>query len=113
MAISNSIGLGGILGSGSIAAAQSSGFITTTTNTSGQYQNPAMWDQDRAYRDEMIRREERARLEQRYRDEIHKYGYLGAQEAMKQEAPEQKRKAVPANSFPEGYEKNLLLLLEH
>lgn len=106
MAIANSLGLGGV-----ISNAQQ-GNIYTTSNTSGAYQNPAMWDQDRAYRDEIIRREERHKYEQMqarmYRDEI--MGYA----EQKQMAPEKKVKAVPAaDNFPEGREKNLLLLLEH
>lgn len=103
MAIS-SLGLSGIYNS----AAQSSGFVTTAPNMAGQYQNPAMWDQDRAYREEMIRRE----MEYKYRQEIERYAGLANQQA-KQEAPVQKVKAVPADNFPEGREKNLLLLLEH
>jgi hypothetical protein len=107
MAIANALGLGGLMGN----AAQQSTYVAT--NTSGVYQDPSRWNQEQAYRDEMIRREERARLEQRYRDEIMRYGYA-TQEAVKEEAPKAKQvKAVPANSFPEGYERNLLLLLEH
>jgi hypothetical protein len=106
MAIANALGLGGLMGN----AAQQSTYVAT--NTSGVYQDPSRWNQEQAYRDEMIRREERARLEQRYRDEIMRYGYA-TQEAVKEEAPAKKAKAVSASSFPEGYEKNLLLLLEH
>ena len=102
MAIANSLGLGGV-----ISNAQQ-GNIYTTSNTSGVYQNPAMWDQDCAYRDEMIRREERMRLEQRYREEIQRYGY-----AVQEQAPVKKVNPVQTDSFPEGHVKNLLLLLEN
>lgn len=103
MAIANALGLGGLMGN----AAHQSTYITS--NTSGQYQDPSRWNQEMAYREEMIRREERARLEQRYREEIQRYGYPVPQE----EVPVKKVKAVPADNFPEGREKNLLLLLEH
>ena len=103
MAITNSLGLG----SGLIRNAQQ-GHTTIASNTSGAYQNPAMWDQDRAYRDEMIRREERTRLEQRYREEIQRYGY-----AVQEQAPVKKVNPVRTDSFPEGHVKNLLLLLEN
>ena len=109
MAIGNALGLGGLMGNGNIAAAQQSTYLTN--NTSGQYRNPAMWDQVQAEREEMIRREERYRMEQKYREEIQRYGYPVPQEAMKEEAP--KKKLAPVSNFPEGYEKNLLLLLEH
>lgn len=100
MAISN-MGLGGLLGSG----AQQS---TMISNQSG-YQNAAMWDQDRAYREEMIRREERARMEQRYREEIMRYGYAVPDEVIKK-SPVKKE---TTDSFPEGHQKTLLLLLEN
>lgn len=106
MAIANSLGLGGI-----ISNAQT-GHTTIATNTSG-YQNASMWDQDRAYRDEMIRREERHKYEQMqaqmYRDEIRRYGLMPDGEPVKKEAV----KKAPVDNFPEGREKNLLLLLEH
>jgi hypothetical protein len=100
MAISNSLGLG-MLGS----AQQGH---TTISNTSG-YQNAAMWDQDRAYREEMIRREERARMEQRYREEIMRYGYAVPDEVIKK-SPVKKE---ATDTFPEGHQKTLLLLLEN
>lgn len=107
MAIANSLGLGGVFGNN--AAAQQSPYIIS--NTSGQYQDPSRWNQEQAYRDEMMRREKYL-MEEKYREEIRRYGYPVPQEAMKEEAPK-KVKAVSASSFPEGYEKNLLLLLEH
>ena len=103
MAIANALGLGGLMGN----AAQQ-GNIYTTSNTSGMYQDPSRWNQEQAYREEMKRREERAYMEQRYREEIQRYGY-----PVPEQAAEQKVKAVPANGFPEGYEKKLLLLLEN
>lgn len=102
MAISN-MGLGGLMGSG----AQQSTMIAN--NTSGAYQNPAYWDQDRAYREEMIRREERARMEQRYREEIMRYGYAVPDEVIKK-SPVKKE---ATDTFPEGHQKTLLLLLEN
>ena len=110
MAIANSLGLGGVFGNNA-AAQQGSGFITNSSNTSGMYQDPSRWNQEQAYRDEMLRREKYL-MEEKYREEIRRYGYPVPQEAMKEEAPK-KVKAVSASSFPEGYEKNLLLLLEH
>lgn len=107
MAIGNGLGLGNIFASG---AAQQSTMIAN--NTSGAYQNPAYWDQDRAHRDEMIRREERYKYEQMqaqmYRDEIRRYGVMPDGEPVKKEAV----KKAPVDNFPEGREKNLLLLLE-
>lgn len=103
MAIANSLGLGSIMGN----AAQQSTYITNNTN--GMYQDPSRWNQEQAYRDEMMRREHQKMMEEKYREEIRRYGY-----PVPEEAPKAKPvKAVPANSFPEGYEKNLLLLLEH
>jgi hypothetical protein len=102
MAIANALGLGGLMGN----AAQQSTYITNNTN--GMYQDPSRWNQEQAYRDEMMRREHQRAMEEKYREEIRRYGY-----PVPEQAAEQKVKAVPANGFPEGYEKKLLLLLEN
>lgn len=103
MAISTGLGLGGLLG----ASGAQNAYITN--NTSGQYQDPRMWDQQRSYNEEMMRREQQRMMEEKYREEIRRYGH-----PVPEEAPKAKPvKAVPASSFPEGYERNLLLLLEH
>ena len=107
MAITRDMGLGGIFG-GNIGAAQQSTMISNGGTTG--YQNTSMWDQERAYREEMIRQEERKRLEHMYREQIQemqRYGYAVP------DAPLKKSPTKSANSFPEGYEKNLLLLLEN